>query len=151
MEKETLNLIHEEVGRKLDLQIDLISRLDTKAGTTIGFLGIIIGIVTSLRWELLLNEALTLTGLFVLFLAVSLAFLSFRSRAYRRDPEPRPLVENYLMADPEVVRKQLIDNYVDSFEHNQRLIARKARYVNWSLGVTMVGLAIPILSRIVSW
>mgnify|MGYP001604576990 FL=1 len=46
---ETLDLIYKEVKDRLDSQLNSISDLDKKAVTTIGFVGIVVGLI--LKWS----------------------------------------------------------------------------------------------------
>jgi hypothetical protein len=67
----------------------------------------------------------------------------------RRDPEPRALTEKYLWKDDKTVKKQLIDNFIVSFEENKTKIEEKVKYINYSLIFLFVGLVVLISSVIV--
>jgi hypothetical protein len=126
---ETLELIHNEVKDRLNTQFQSLDGLNTKASVIIGFVGVIIGI--SLQ------------------LSIFFSFSAYKIKSYRRDPEPRALTEKYLMEDDKTVKKQLIDNFIASFEENKTNIEEKGKYINYSLILLFVGLIVLITSIIV--
>ncbi|NAS89829.1 hypothetical protein C4E24_08900, partial [ANME-1 cluster archaeon AG-394-G21] len=80
-----------------------------------------------------------------------LIFFSFsarKSKSYRRDPEPRALTEKYLRGDSKTVKKQLNDNFIESFEENKTKIEEKVKYINYSLIFLFIGLVVLISSTI---
>jgi hypothetical protein len=82
-------------------------------------------------------------------ISIVFSFSAYKIKSYRRDPEPRDLTEKYLRADDKTVKKQLIDNFIASFEENKTNIEEKGKYINYSLILLFVGLIVLILSVIV--
>jgi len=82
-------------------------------------------------------------------ISIFFSFSAYKVESYRRDPEPRALTEKYLRADDKTVKKQLIDNFIESFEENKTNIEEKGKYINYSLILLFVGLIVLILSVIV--
>lgn len=81
-------------------------------------------------------------------ISVLFSFSAYRVKRYRKDPEPRSLREKYLMEDYKTVKRQVIDNFIVSFEYNKIKVEHKVRYINCSLTFLFVGLIVLILSII---
>ena len=82
-------------------------------------------------------------------ISIFFSFSAYKVKSYRRDPEPSALTEKYLREDDKEVKKQLIDNFIESFEENNTKIEEKGEYINYSLILLFVGLIVLILSVIV--
>ncbi|MBN1761599.1 MAG: hypothetical protein JW878_00780 [Methanomicrobia archaeon] len=143
---ETLELIYNEVKDALNTQFQSIDSLDTKASVIIGFVGVIIGI--SLQLYSQSNSYLFGSSMTLFMISIFLSFSAYKVEGYRKDPKPRGLTEKYLRENGKKVRKQLIDNYIQSFEHNKNKIEKKAEYINCSLVLMFIGLISLILSII---
>ena len=82
-------------------------------------------------------------------ISIFFSFYAYKGKSYRRDPEPGPLSDKYLTTDDKTVKKQLIANFIDSFEENKTEIEKKVKYINYSLIFLFVGLIVLISSIIV--
>jgi len=144
---ETLELIYNEVKDALNTQFQSVEGLNTKASIIIGFVGVIIGISLKLysdeKPHLFIESMLLFLG------AAFLSFSAYKVEGYRRDPEPRALTVNYLREDDKKVKKQLIDNFIQSYEDNRNRIEKKSKYINYSLILLFIGLIVLTLSVIV--
>ena len=144
---ETLELIYNEVKDALNMQFQSMEGLNTKASVIIGFVGVIIGISLNLYSD---ENPHLFIGSMLLFLgAAFLSFFAYKVEGYRRDPEPRKLTEKYLREDDKKVKKQLIDNFIQSFEDNKIKIEKKVKYINYSLILLFIGLIVLTLSVVV--
>jgi hypothetical protein len=144
---ETLELIYNEVKDRLNIQFQSLDGLNTKASVIVGFVGVIIGISLNLYSDENLHLFI---GSMLLFLGSAfLSFSAYKIGGYRRDPEPRKLTEKYLREDDKKVKKQLIDNFIQSYEDNKNRIEKKVKYINYSLILLFIGLIVLILSVIV--
>ena len=144
---ETLELIYNEVKDALNTQFQSVEGLNTKASVIIGFVGVIIGISLNLYSD---ENPHLFIGSMLLFLgAAFLSFFAYKVEGYRRDPEPRKLTEKYLREDDKKVKKQLIDNFIQSFEDNKIKIEKKVKYINYSLILLFIGLIVLTLSVVV--
>jgi len=144
---ETLELIYNEVKDALNTQFQSVEGLNTKASIIIGFVGVIIGISLNLYSDE--NHHLFIESMLLFLGAAFLSFFAYKVEGYRRDPEPRKLTEKYLREDDKKVKKQLIDNFIQSFEDNKTKIEEKVKYINYSLILLFIGLIVLILSIIV--
>ena len=141
---ETLELIYNEVKDRLNTQFQSLDGLNTKASVIIGFVGVIIGI--SLQLYSQSNSYLFGSCMTLFLISIFFSFSAYKIKSYRRDPEPRDLTEKYLREDDKEVKKQLIDNFIESFEENKNKIEEKGKYINYSLILLFVGLIVLILS-----
>jgi len=144
---ETLELIYNEVKDTLNTQFQSVEGLNTKASVIIGFVGVIIGI--SLQLYSQSNSYLFGSCMTLFMISIFLSFSAYKVEGYRRDPEPRKLTEKYLREDDKKVKKQLIDNFIVSFEDNKNKIEEKGKNINYSLILLFVGLIVLISSIIV--
>ena len=143
---ETLELIYNEVKDALNAQFQSIDSLDTKAGIIIGSVGVIIGISLNLYSH---GNPYLFSSCMTLFLtSIFFSFSAYKIKSYRRDPEPRKIAEKYLREDGKKVKKQLLDNFIVSFEDNKIKIEKKVKYINYSLVLLFIGLIILTLSVI---
>jgi len=144
---ETLELIYNEVKDALNTQLQSLDGLNTKASVIIGFVGVIIGISLNLYSH---SNSYLFGSSMTLFLAsIFFTLFAYRVKSYRRDPEPETLTIKYLRDDCKTVKKQLIDNFIQSFEENKIKIGDKVKYINYSLILLFLGLIILTLSIIV--
>jgi len=145
--EKTLDLVYNEVKDALNMQFQSVEGLNTKASIIIGFVGVIIGISLNLYSDE--NPHLFIGSMLLLLGAAFLSFFAYKVEGYRRDPEPRALTVNYLRVDDKMVKKQLIDNFIASFEDNKTKIEEKVKYINYSIIFLFIGLIVLILSVIV--
>ena len=144
---ETLELIYNEVKDALNTQFQLLEGLNTKASVIIGFVGVIIGI--SLQLYSQSNTYLFCSCMILFMMSIFFSFSAYKIKSYRIDPAPRALTEKYLSEDSKKVKKQLIDNFIESFEDNKNKIEKKGTYIHCSLIFLFVGLIVLISSIIV--
>ncbi|NAS88652.1 hypothetical protein C4E24_02775 [ANME-1 cluster archaeon AG-394-G21] len=144
---ETLDLVYNEVKDALNMQFQSMDGLNTKASVIIGFVGVIIGI--SLQLYSQSNSYLFGSCMALFTISIFFSFSAYKGKRYRKDPEPRALTVEYLMEDDKTVKKQLIDNFIASFEENKNKIEEKVKYINYSLILLFVGLIVLISSIIV--
>ena len=144
---ETLELVYGEVKDALNTQFQSLDGLNTKASVIVGFVGVIIGISLNLYSHS--NSYLFGSCMTLFLISIFFALSAYTVKSYRRDPEPRKLAENYLREDGEHVKKQLIVNFIQSFEDNEIKVKRKGRYINYSLILLFIGLIVLTLSILV--
>ena len=143
---ETLELIYNEVKDRLNTQFQSLDGLNTKASVIIGFVGVIIGI--SLQLYSQSNSYLFCSCMTLFMISIFFSFSAYKSKSYRRDPEPRAFTVGYLKKDDKKVMEQLIANFIESFEDNKTKIEEKGKYINYSLIFLFVGLIVLISSII---
>ena len=144
---ETLELVYNEVKDALNTQLQSLDGLNTKASVIIGFVGVIIGI--SLNLYSYSNVYLFGSCMTLFLTSIFFTLSAYKVKSYRRDPEPETLTIKYLRDDCKTVKKQLIDNFIQSFKDNEINIDEKVKYINYSLILLFVGLIILTISIIV--
>ena len=129
----SLDIVYDEVKERVAVQLDQANHLDSKAGNLLAFSSIVLTVAAGLRFAFDGVDASRIA--FIIFfslgtlLYVVTMFFAFRAYAvatYRRDPEPRPLRDNYLFEDPDFTKRRLISNLIESFEFNAEILASKA-------------------------
>lgn len=143
-EQDSIEFIYQTVKEKVDLAFKDIERLEDKTNILN-----ISGLVASL----LLNVPENLPNIFqrayfpllnvsfiFFFFALLLNFMALRIKGYRRDPNPRALMEGYWDKPKKEVMRQLIANLVECYEHNATLISSATRLVNYSMILAFLGL-----------
>lgn len=133
-------LLYSEIKERLKDQFDSVDSLDTKAGVTLGFSGVIlIGLVNS-GWFLDLQSHFFLIVLTPLIIAISSLVASVFVRSYNKDPDPTKLIEGYKDKTEDETRRQLIRNFEDCFKKNTKPLKDKRNYLN--LGFVMLGITV---------
>jgi len=151
-ETSSVDVLLEEVRRLLDVQFSQIEALDTKASVVLGsasLISLVIASQTSLfssapPSSLPAECGFVLAGFtiaIVLYICiVILVILAFRVRVYTfpLKIDRREIEEDYLPLTEEMVKKQLLSNYLEHLNENTEEIDRKARFVQWSLVVLAI-------------
>jgi len=130
------------------VQRESIDALNTRAGLILGLSALILtSFMSSWQFDIqcvwfgyLLLISTFGTALFSLF--------GYMVKSYRVDPEPRPLVKDYLEKPESLTKKQILDNWIESYEKNRHTIGEKAFLVKaaiWSLMAFIVLATIYVL------
>lgn len=143
--QDSIELIYQTVKEKLDLAFQDTEHLETKAGILIGFNGIIMSLALKDMYQQAYSPLLV-ASVFLFFFALILNFMSFRAKKYRRDPNPRKLMEEYWNVPREKIVRQLIANLVQCYEYNEGIISTSAYCMNLSMVLTTLGLVFLVAS-----
>jgi len=145
----SLHFIFDEVKDRLKAQFQQIDALDTKASIILGFGGLIFINVFISRHLSPSSFLLYYTATSLIFVSVIFALLGFIPRPYRRDPEPKPLKEKYLSNQPDETRRQVLLNFIESYDKNKQLIRTKVKLTKTSLSLLLAGLFFVGLSFVI--
>lgn len=135
----SLDVVFTEVRSRLDKQFEQIESLNQRAGLLIGFVTLIMsllaGFTTAVKAkDLPVNMALPVILILIstiLYIHIIIfAYLAHRIQTYRRDPEPRPLRDNYLSKDLEATKRTVMSNFIESYEENKKVINKKVQALN---------------------
>lgn len=144
IDKENLKLIFQETKDKLLNQMNTGDKLDSKASTIMGFIGILVGVIFGFTFYLksFTTDVLSLvkTSVFLLISSFLFAFIAFMNIVYRYDPHPETLVKKYLFKKYDETMEQLVYNYVISYEDNKKKLIRKAILINISMMLLFISL-----------
>jgi len=134
----SLDVIYDEIKDRLSVQIKQVDSLDGKTGNLLFISSIVIGIgaaaqaaiigTTVNSWVLLLFSI----PIFFYLITVLTALRSWIVRPYFRDPEPRPLRDVYLFAQPEFTKRRLISQFISAYEWNSTVMKKKVRELRWA-------------------
>jgi len=147
MNIETLKIIYESVKEQLNLQIQLIDSLDTKAGVLIGFNGIILSIMLTLYNKVFIP--LFIVGVIFFLVSMLIAYMGYKTEKFRRDPDPKKLRIKYSSKTVREITEVLIDNMIASFEENSNKIKQKAGFINKGFIASEMGILLLFLSIII--
>ncbi len=141
-EQDSIEFIYQVVKEKVDLAFQNIEHIETKAGILIGFIIGFNGVIISLALNIIERAYLPLfiISIFSFLSALYLNFNSFKIKRYKRDPNPRALMDKYWNKSKEEITKQLISNLVGCYEYNETVIFPMGHRVNYSMILTFLGL-----------
>ena len=112
-----------EIKEKLQLQYAEAKSNVAKASTLLGFIAVLIGIVSSVNLPGLTGNSfyLILSSITLLFLsmAISVVIAFFPIFDFRRDPEPRYFTENFFYENIQKTKEWLLRRLIESYEQNE--------------------------------
>lgn len=83
----------------------------------------------------------------MLFLvSIALNFVTFRTKRYRRDPNPRAFAEAYWDKSRKEMQEQLTANLIECYEINESILTASAQCIKYSMYSTLIGLAFLVAS-----
>jgi len=134
----SLDIVFTEIKDRLDIQIRQVDSLDGKTGNLLFISSIVIGIGAAAQAALLGRTdntwVLLLFSIPIVFylLTVLTALRSWIVRPYFRDPEPRPLRDDYLFQQQEFTKRRLMAQFISAYEWNAAVMKKKVRELRWS-------------------
>ena len=143
----SLELVYTEAKLRLDQQFEQIESLNTRASVLLGFLTVIMSITAGFAAVvpkglkgIELRTAFALGAVLVLMYVatVLLLFLAYRVEDYRRDPEPGPLRDHYLVEEPRATMRVVLNNLVHSYELNKSAIDFKVKALRAAYTLFMI-------------
>lgn len=122
-----LDFVFEIIKERCETQLRWVDATDTKAGLMIGAIGVVAAATLGAGAETLARYELWQLIVLVTLLVASLmtAIGAYWTRRWRVDPEPRPFYRKYSARSLEDTKRQLVSNYVASFEANRPVCAKK--------------------------
>jgi len=141
------NLLFSEIKERLNDQLQSIDSLDTKAGITLGFIGVILAGLVNSAWFLDLPYYYLLIILTLIFLTTFFILRAYLVKSYRKDPDPKALVDKYENENEDKIKKQLIRNFEECFNKNKKSLEDKKDNLN--LGFTFLFVTVIALGIIV--
>jgi len=152
----SLEIVYTEIKDKLDIQIRQIESLDNKTGNLLFVASFIIGVGAAAQAALIGQVdnplVLLLFSIPIVFylLTVLTAVRSWIVKPYFRDPEPRPLRDDYLFEKQEFTKRRLIAHFISTYEWNSNILKRKVlelRWSTWFLLAETVSLTVVLIFR----
>jgi hypothetical protein len=149
---ETVEVIADEIASQLDNQFEQTEAITRRAQQLLVFGAGILALVVGLQPP---SRDVHMVSLFVGALAILVAvmlvgFLAWRTKQYRRDPDPRGLWERHRFKTTEQLRHQLVHNWIQCFEENRKTINRRLGYLKATqvlLGVEVVYVVAMVIAK----
>lgn len=141
-EKNSDDLIFEQVAGRLDKQHISINSIDTKAALTISFVGAVLAGLVNSSWFLKLNAAYHIAIMSSFGLTAILALVAVLVREFRQDPDPRALVSLYASRSEKYTKGQLTANFVESYYHNAKIIKFKSLFLKLALACLALSIGV---------
>lgn len=139
-DSHTIERIFNIIETRLSSLWQVSDSLDAKGTTILGFGGIIVSIAFSAYPIMKPIRVLFIIGIIFLLCGILLSSISIKSYKYRHDPKPRGLYEGYADKKDNEVLNQLVQNLIDSYENNEKIIEKKARMIDYGSYSIFVGL-----------
>lgn len=152
----SLDIVYAEIKDKLDIQIRQVDSLDNKTGNILFVASIVIGVGAAAQAALISMVAnpvvLLLFSIPIIFylLTILTAVRSWIVKPYFRDPEPRPLRDEYLFEKEQFTRRRLIAHFISTYEWNAAVLQKKVfelRLSTWFLLAETISLTTVLLLR----
>lgn len=153
MNKEnTVNFIFEVMQMKLNHLYEASNTLDQKISTSLGFTASIsAGLMIFFEEKLTLNfNPLTVNfftaGMFSIFFCISLLIAGLSTKKYHYPPHEDELYSNKSINSSELnLKNQVIADLKKGFVENHKIHEAKARMLNFSLFLLLVGLMLILI------
>ena len=112
-----------EIKEKLQLQYEEAKSYVAKASTLLGFIAVVIGIVSSLSLPRLTGNSYLIIQISIILLFLSMAssvvIAFFPIFVFRRDPDPRYFTETFFYEDIKKTKEWLLRRLIESYEQNE--------------------------------
>lgn len=159
----SIDVVLDEVRRRLDFQFELSDSHDFKASVILGTSGVVIAILlTALPLsqsqlasllELVAYKTVVLTmiemSLLVLVVSIILCIIVLWIKNYDRPPCLDRLREHYIVEQKEETQLQLIDVFIPAIGNNDKILKRQTNLIRAAVILLSIGLLIFI--GLVSW
>jgi hypothetical protein len=145
--------IQKEILRQYEQGIRTSESLDSKIGIMLGFIFVIIGIISSISNPISLNQSIPpqgiilIAGMALLLIAAFLGFWAYYMRRFQGGADPDELIEMYRMQpdrDFEMIIARKID---ESRIHNRDLNREKAKLTKIMFIIFFLALLMIVISR----
>ncbi len=153
----SLDIVYTEIKDKLDIQVRQIESLDNKTGNILFVASFIIGVGAAAQAALIGQQeertaVLLLFSIPIIFylLTILTGIRSWIIKPYFRDPEPRPLRDEYLFEKQDFTKRRLIAHFISTYEWNTTILKKKVLELRMSTGFLLaetVSLTLVLLLR----
>ncbi len=144
-ELPSIDIVLDEVRRKLDFQFEQLDGLSTKSGIALG----VAGVIFTLLVTNLLNQSSTIPNLYLaktalipIFISLVLSFVPIYIIKWHRPPNLNRLRDYYIVKKMESTKLNVIDKCLEGVDINQKLIDRLFYLIKCSYILLLIGLAL---------
>lgn len=141
----SLDVVLEEVRRRLDFQFGQLDALVTKAGIVIGVAGIICTLLVThilSKSSTAANLVISQVALIPIFVSLVLSFVAMHIMKWRRPPNLTRLRDYYVVKDTETTKLNIVDECLKAVDSNQKLIDKLFSLVKCSYVFLLTGLVL---------
>jgi hypothetical protein len=139
----SIDIVLDEVRRKINFQFEQIDGLVNKSGIILGIDGIIFTIlITNLinRSSMASNQFLAEIALVPIFASLTLCFIPILVRRWETPPNINRLRDYYIVKDQVITKISIIDKCLEAIDKNRNLIDKLFFLIKISLGLLFIGL-----------
>ena len=141
----SIDVVLDEVRRKLDFQFEQLDGLRTKSGIVMGIAGVIFTLlITNLLGQS--NTAINLTlakiALVPIFASIILSCVPIYIRKWNRPPKLERLRDYYIATGTEYTKLNVIDKCLEAIDENQKLVNKLFRIIKYSYFLLLIGLVL---------
>lgn len=144
-EPPSIDIVLDEVRRKLDFQFEQLDGLNTKSGILLGVAGVIFTLlVTNLlgQSDKVNNLILAKVALIPIFVSIVLSFVPIYIRKLKRPPNLERLRFHYIVKDSKETKLKIIDICREAVKDNQELLKIIVRLIKCSYVSLLLGLGL---------
>ncbi|MBI3321820.1 MAG: hypothetical protein HYZ91_06100 [Candidatus Omnitrophica bacterium] len=146
-DRPSLDVILQEMQELRRFQNSSVEALDAKAGTLVGFLGVIMTLSAGkLYFDYPLSSLLSALCMLSLIGSLINAVRGLQVRGYHFNPSPDALVDDYLFRHPDEWRgdkagakEQILADQRDAYNQNKVMLDKKTACVQWTINLLLAG------------
>ena len=140
----SIDIVLDEVRRKLDFQFEQIDSLDTKSGILLGITGVLMALLMTniITQPNLPNLILVKVALIPIFVSLLLSFISIATRKWDKPPQLDRLRSYYINQGEDETKLKIIDIVMDAISKNKKPIEEKICLWKWSYSVLALGIGL---------
>lgn len=142
----TLEIIFDIIETRLCSLSETHESHNKRTAIILGFDAVILSIVFPVYSTAKPVIWLFILGIVLVLISLLLSVIAIKSGQWREDPYPRGLRDGYIKKEYRRVLEQVISNLVECYDHNLRIIRKKARTVDWGFYCVFAGLFFLTLS-----
>lgn len=144
-ELPSIDIVLDEVRRRLDFQFEQLDGLSTKAGIVLGVAGVIFTLLVTSLLSLpstTPNLYLAKIALIPIIIALVLSFIAIYILKWNRPPNLDRLRDYYIVKDAKVTKLNVIDKCLEGIDKNKKLIDKLFFLVKSSYILLLMGLVL---------
>lgn len=138
-----LEFLYKVITERVNAEYQAQDIKDNKASLLLGFSSTLLSIIFSFSNV----NKYSLLGIISIYISIIFAYLAYRVKSWRRDPDPEALWRKYRECNYTNTLETIIFNIVDSYKNNKER-DNKSIYINIGYIFLIIGLGILIFSKL---
>jgi len=144
----SIDIVLDEVRRRLDFQFGQLDGFSTKAGIVLGIAGVVFALLINIWFSLPIGttglELMQISLIFII-MALILSFLMIFILRWNRSPNLNRLRDYYIFKDVKETKLNIIDKCMEGIDENQRQIDRLVCILRCAHTLLLVGLLLLVI------